>query len=240
MNKLILALAIFLASLFSAQATEGNWWNSVRGNGHVTEENRIVEPFDGIKASAGINVYLYAGNEEKVVVETDENLQECIITEVRGSNLKCYLDCNVRRSTKMNVYVTFKELNRIHASSGSDVIGKTPVKTRDLDIDASSAADIKVEVNAETIYCNASSGADAVIKGKADHFRGRSSSGADIKAEDLVVETCDVNSSSGADIRVTVTGSIDADASSGGDIVYYGKPEREHVRESSGGDVHRR
>ncbi|MBN1925664.1 MAG: DUF2807 domain-containing protein [Prolixibacteraceae bacterium] len=240
MNKIILLLSILIASIVSANATDNNWGRSVRGNGNVTKENRDIEPFDGIKASAGINVYLFEGNEEKVIVETDENLQECIITEVKGSTLKCYPDCSIRRSTKMNVYVTFRELNKIHASSGSDVVGETPINARELDIDASSAADIKVEVKAETIYCNASSGADAVIKGKAGHFRGRASSGADIKAEDLVVETCDANSSSGADIRITVTKSIEADASSGGDVVYYGNPERENVRESSGGDVHRR
>jgi len=240
MNKLILILAMFLASVLFAKASPSDWGKSVRGNGHVTQQDRPLASFDGIKASAGINVFLFAGDEEKVVVEADENLQECIITEVKGSTLKCYIDCRVRKSTKMNVYVTFRELNLLHASSGSDVTGETPIKTRELDINVSSAADLKVEVIAESIECDASSGADARIKGKAAHFRGRSSSGADIKADELTVETADVKSSSGADIRITVTGKIEADASSGGDVVYFGDPRYERVHESSGGDVTRR
>ena len=236
--KSFVLLTIALVATQSLMAY--NWTKTVRGNGNVTKEVRKVESFSGIKSSAGINVYLFQGDEEKVVVETDENLQECLITEVDGSVLKCYMDCNVRHSTKLNVYVNFKTLNKIKASSGSDVYGETPISTDHLDIDVSSAADVKVEVHASSIDCEASSGADAVIKGKAEYFDGDASSGADIKASDLRVKSCKASASSGADIHISVSDKIDAHASSGGDVVYYGNPEIEHISESSGGDVRHR
>lgn len=240
MKKLKSFVLLIIAVLATQSLMAYNWTKTVHGNGHVTKEVRKVSSFTGIKASAGINVYLFQGDEEKVVVETDENIQDCLITEVDGSVLKCYMDCSVRNSTKLNVYVNFKTLNSIKASSGSDVYGETPIVANHLEIDASSAAEIKVEVNAETIDCSASSGADAVIKGKAEYFDGDASSGADIKASDLVVKSCKASASSGADVQISVTDKIDAHASSGGDVVYYGNPEVEHISESSGGDVKRR
>lgn len=230
---------MFLPLLFSCHIEAGNWGRTVKGNGNVVKVTRPVDSFKEIKASAGINVFLFQGDEEKVVVEADENIQDCIITEVKGSTLSCYIDCNVRHSKKMNVYVNYKKLNSITASSGADVNGETVIKTDHLDVDVSSGADVKVSVDAEKVYCNTSSGSDAVIEGKADFFKGDASSGSDIKASGLTVKSCNVTTSSAGDIRITVTEEIDANASSGGDITYSGNPKIEHISESSGGDVSR-
>ncbi|HNZ71827.1 MAG TPA: head GIN domain-containing protein [Prolixibacteraceae bacterium] len=240
MKKSLFIVTLIFASVVVAEASSLFWGQIVKGNGKVTKENRSVNSFQGVSASAGINVYLFAGDEEKVIVETDENLQDCLITKVKGNTLECYFDCNIRKSTKTNVYVTYRKINHIHASSGSNVTGETPIKAQELEIKANSAADIKAEVYANTIECYVASGADVELDGKASHFKGRADSGADLKAQDLTAETADVNSSSGANIQIAVTKSIDADASSGGNVEYFGKPQNENVHESSGGDVRRR
>lgn len=240
MKKITALLTFVLSIVFVFSANASNWTKRVYGNGHVVKETRDVAHFDGIKASAGINVYLFQGDENKVVVEADENLQKCIITEVNGSVLKCYIDCSIQKSSKLNVYVNFKNLNIIKASSGSDVYGETVIDTDNIDINVSSGADVKIEVKANSVNCSVSSGADAIIKGKADYFEGDASSGADIKASDLVVKTCKASASSAGDIRITVTDKIEAHASSGGDVTYSGNPEIEHINESSGGDVRHR
>jgi hypothetical protein len=240
MKRIIFLLSLIVPMLISCQIKADNWLKSVSGNGNVTKETRKVESFDGVKASAGINVFLFQGDEEKVVVEADENLHDCIITDVKGSTLHCYIDCRVHFSKEMNVYVNYRKLNKIDASSGSDVSGETMLKTEMLDIQVSSGADVKIEVDAKTVYCDVSSGSDALIKGNADHFQGSASSGADIKANELKVNSCEVNASSAGDIRIAVKERIKASASSGGDITYYGNPEKEDISESSGGDVSRR
>lgn len=237
MKKITVLLSLTLSIIFTLTSCANNWSKRVYGNGNVVKETRNVSGFDGVKASSGINVYLFQGDDEKVLVETDENLQESVITEVDGSILKCYIEGSIQRSSKLNVYVNYKKLNLIKASSGSDVYGETVIVTSDIKIDVSSGADVKVELKAETVYCNVSSGADAVLKGEAEHFDGDASSGADIKAADLLVKTCKASASSAGDIRITVSEKIEANASSGGDVVYSGNPKIEHINESSGGDV---
>ena len=213
---------------------------TVKGNGNVTKEERKVASFDAIRASSGINVYLFQGSEEKVIVETDENLQECLVVEVVGTTLKCYIDCSIRNSTKLNVYVNFDNIRKIKATSGSDIYGETLIKADSLELDVDSGADIKVEVETIHLECDASSGSDLKVKGKTESFVGDASSGADIKAKELITKKAKADASSAGDIDITVTESIKADASSGGDVNYYGNPTKVYVEESSGGDVNHR
>lgn len=239
MNKLSLFVLTVLPLFFLCCVGAGNFGRTVTGNGNVIKQTRQTGPFKEIKASAGVNVFLFQGDEEKVVVEADENIQDCIITEVNGSTLSCYIDCNVRHSKKMNVFVNYKLLNSISASSGSHVSGETVIKSDQLDVNVSSGADVKINVEAGKVYCNTSSGSNAVIEGKADSFEGDASSGSDIKASGLTAKSCNVTTSSAGEIDITVTDEIDANASSGGDIEYAGNPKVEHISESSGGDVSR-
>ncbi|MDO9040398.1 MAG: DUF2807 domain-containing protein, partial [Bacteroidota bacterium] len=56
-------------------------------------------------------------------------------------------------------------------------------------------------------------------------------------ASELQTRKCTASVSSGSDIRVYVTDELNANASSGGDIIYSGNPARKDINESSGGDV---
>jgi hypothetical protein len=239
MKKISIVLLIVVTTMFGMNACASGVFKTVAGNGNVTREIRETGSFNIIKASSGVNVFLFQGEEEKVIVEADENLQECVIIRNEGRTLHCYLDCSIRSSKKLNVYVNYRTLNKINASTGADVFGETVVRTDLLDIDVSSGADVKVEVEADRLKCNVSSGADVVIRGKANSFHANASSGADIKAENLTVNECWANVSSAGEVRVNVVDKLDANASSGGDVRYSGNPPLVNINRSSGGDVKR-
>ena len=195
------------------------------GNGNVvTEERNIGGEFTKVKGSAGLDVYLTKGSENKVVVEADENLMEFIETEIRNDRLTIGTKRSIGRSKAKKVYVTYVELTEIAASSGSDVIVNSVVKNENISLDASSGADLELEVFAKNIYIESSSGADIKVRGKATKLKAKSSSGSDIDAEELLVINCDADASSGADITVNVKGELETEATSGGTIRYYGNP----------------
>jgi len=56
------------------------------------------------------------------------------------------------------VYVNFKQINKIKASSGSDIYGETVITSNYLDVKSESGADVKLEVNAGNVKCQVSSG----------------------------------------------------------------------------------
>lgn len=204
-------------------------------------ETRNVSDFNAIKVSAGIDLYLKMGDTEEVTVVADDDIIEKIITEVKDGTLKIYMKQNNgwnnwnRKSRK--VYVRVKELNQLHASSGSDVKSDNTLTGETLDVKTSSGSDVNIDIHYKNFSVDASSGSDARISGKTKNLEAEASSGSDIKAQDLESVNCKVRVSSGSDATVTVTEDLYAKASSGGDVRYYGNPQIKDINESSGGDV---
>jgi len=210
------------------------------GNGHVTTQTRTIDaPFSAIKSSAGINVYLTQGAENKLVVETDENLQEYIETKVSDGVLKIHPNTGIRRSTALKVYVTLIDVEHLEASSGSDMRSQSVIKSQRLSAKTSSGASMHIDVLTEDLELKSSSGSDIYAGGKTVALRAKASSGSSIKAKDLEAIRCTATTSSGASINVSVKESLSAKASSGGDINYYGDPAVS-ADQSSSGDVKKR
>ncbi|MEZ4779082.1 MAG: head GIN domain-containing protein [Flavobacteriaceae bacterium] len=209
----------------------------VNGNGNVTTEERPVGDFTGVRGSAGMDVFLTEGSENKVVVEADENLLEYIETYVENGTLKVTTKKSIGRSKSQKVHVTYVHLESIEASSGADVIGNSVIKNETLSLSSSSGADLEVEILAKEVYASSSSGSDLKVSGKATRLIADASSGSDLKARELEVISCKAEASSGADITVNVKEQMEGHASSGGDIKYYGNPSDVSVRDGASGDV---
>ena len=211
------------------------------GNSDETQ-NRDVHNFNAIKVSTGIDLYLTMGTSETVKIVADDDIIDDIKTEVKDGTLHIYMKRNnwfnwggINKTRK--AYVSVKELVELHASSGSDVESENTLEGESLDVSASSGSDIELDVHYKNFSIDASSGSDAEISGNVKYLKAEASSGSDIDASDLESQFCKVKASSGSDVSVTVTEELEADASSGADIVYYGNPKMRDIDESSGGDV---
>ena len=199
--------------------------NAESGNGNVVTKNRnLSDDFTGVKGSSGLDVFLEEGTENKVVVEADSNLHEFIETEVVNGVLKIRTTKNINRASAKKVYVTYTSLNVLEASSGADVIANDIVRADQLELSSSSGAELEVEIDAREVTAKTSSGADIKVSGRAKYLTADASSGSDLNARNLEANKVRAEVSSGADIVINVTESLDAKASSGGDIKYYGDP----------------
>ena len=66
------------------------------------------------------------------------------------------------------------------------------------------------------------------------------SSGANLKGQELKADRCKMRASSGGNVSSTVVEKLDATASSGGNIVYWGEPTSTDIQQSSGGNIHKK
>ncbi|RPI42663.1 MAG: hypothetical protein EHM46_04925, partial [Bacteroidetes bacterium] len=149
MKRTAYLLLVAVLAFLPASCYIDGWDNGISGNGNVTEETRDVSGFTGVHVSSGIDVNVSQGSDFEVVVEADENLQEVIITELKGSMLVVKTDhVSIRRAARKEVHVTLPELRDLHISSAGDCTGKTPFNCDDLDISISSAGDLSLEVEA--------------------------------------------------------------------------------------------
>jgi hypothetical protein len=233
-------LTTVIAILSISACTQGQFRKTVYGNNRVVTKERLSENFSGIRVSTGIDVYLKQGNNEKVSVEADENLQEYILTEVRDGVLHVFTEVNIRQAERKRVYVTMKEVNSLRTSSAGDVIGETPIKCDKLELSASSAGNIKLEVTAKEIETDISSSGDITLTGEADILNADLSSAGDLNAYDLKVREADVSVSSAGNAEINVSEKLTARASSAGDVNYQGNPKYVDARSSSAGGVHKR
>jgi uncharacterized protein YxeA len=234
----ILLFTLVCISLVSC--IDGQVRKTVYGEGSVVKKERTADSFDGIRVSTGINVYLKQGEKESITVEAEENLHEYIITEVKGGILHVYTDANIREAKMKRVYVTMKEVTSLKISSAGDIIGEAPVKCDNLEIDVSSAGDIKLELTARKVEVDISSSGNVTLSGEADILNADLSSAGDLEAYNFKVKEAEISASSAGDARVYVSEKITARASSAGDITYKGDPKFVDAHSSSAGGIHKR
>ncbi len=231
----LFALLLAVGAIFQSTSIQAAKANDGR-------QTRQLSGFHAISVSSGIDLYLTQKNVEEVAVEAEPDDLDKIITKVEEGILKIYIKDKSWFGMNWNkeprkVYVSFKTLDKLHASAGSDVNSQSVLKLDNFDLDVSSGSDVKLELDANHLRVESSSGSDVSLNGKAAVAEVSASSGSDISAGDLEIKKCSAHVSSGSDIRVNVTEELNADASSGGDITYSGNPKVKNIKESSGGDV---
>ncbi len=215
-------------------------FNGIKGQGEVIKKERTINAeFDAVKASRGLDVILIDSNDGRIVVEANENLHEHIEVYVQGNTLHVTSDENIYFADEKNVYVSYDKLNKIHVNSGASVSSEQEVKQKDIALTATSGADLRLKIKAQTVNSSVSSGAFIDLEGNVQNHIASASSGANLRAEDLLSLVTEAKASSGANVRVHAQNEFTGKATSGGNVIYYGKPEKVSEVDNSGGNVRR-
>jgi len=234
MKNLLKITAILLLIV----STTSCLFDGVKGNGNVINKKRkISHDFVRIKVSRGLHVFVTKNSSVSLVVEADENLHELITTEVSNGTLIITSTKNIGFAKAKNIYLSVENLNEILVSSGAEISSENTLEENNLNVDASSGAQVKLQLNVANLTCDTSSGALVHFKGRAIDFEATSSSGSNINAFDLESKNCKAKASSGSNIKVRVSGDFEGKASSGGYIKYTGNPKTVKINKSSGGSV---
>jgi hypothetical protein len=202
-------------------------------------EMRNVAGFNGIDVSEGIKVELTQGKAESVEVIADAGYIDRVITELEGTKLNIYLKGNDWNgwNKKVLVKISAIKVESIEASSGSSLATQNLLESERMILSVSSGASIQVAFTAPNSSCEASSGASAKLKGVTKFFSAEAGSGSSIEAKELKAVKVKAEVSSGATIEVDAEEELNAEASSGGSVIYVGDPKMKDIEKSSGGSV---
>lgn len=203
----------------------------------------LSESFTGISVSDGVDLYLTQGGEESVAVSaSDEKYLERFKTAVEDGVLKIYYDtkgikwsANERR--KLKAYVSFRALQKLHASGGADVRMQGSLDVENLDMKFTSGSAFNGKLKAKALTVDQSSGSAVNISGSADKIDVGVSSGAVFKGYDLTADYCTAKASSGGGVRITINKELSAKANSGGGVKYKGNAIIKEIDINSGGSV---
>ena len=79
----------------------------VKGSKNVTVTQKELQPFDNIEVEDNIEAYLVTGAAKALEIETDDNLQEVITAEVKGTTLRLYTSKEITSAKKIAVRVNY-------------------------------------------------------------------------------------------------------------------------------------
>ena len=201
-------------------------------------QKRQVPSFTGIEVGGGIDLYLSQGEEAVAVSAPEAKHRDKIITEVRNGVLHIWYDANFHFNAdwgnrKLKAYVSFKNLDQLEGSGGSDIKVEGTITVSKLSLHVSGGSDFDGKVNINDLKVDASGGSDVNIAGTAKALTVDASGGSDFKGYELVTDNTTVDASGGSDIYITVNKELNATSSGGSDIHYKGNGLIRNINGSS-------
>lgn len=232
-------IVIALTALLFASCNHSINSRAIEGSGNVTTEKRIVQgDFKSVEVNNAIDLVIEQSDKIEIIVEADDNLQNAITTKVENGKLIIACEYNSFRDiSSKKVTVKMPIIEELEATSASTIKSIGTLKGKNISLNSSSAADIDVNLEADNINCDSSSGSSIIAKGMALKLTTSASSGSHIVAKDLLANEVIADASSGSTIEVHPIVSLDADASSGGNINYNTNPKSIRKNSNSGGNI---
>lgn len=186
-----------------------------------------------------MDVFITQGQQEKVVVEIDENLFPLVKVENRSNQLTIGIkDCqNLTNVTEFNVYITIKDLKSIHFAGVGDLKSKETLSLTDLTLKNTGVGDIALVLDVSHLNVLKQGVGDIKLEGVSDHLEIKNTGVGDVKAKSFMSKRVNLNHSGVGDVEVYAAESIDIISSGVGDVKYYGTAEKVGINSTGIGQI---
>jgi len=235
----VLLVCLVLVSLACSVSLDLEGGGTVRGSGNVVSEERSISGVKRVNLTNQGDLIIEIGDEEKLVIEAEDNLQEYLVADMRGGELVLSTKnfTNLRPTEPIRYLLTVKQLEGLQVTSSGDI--RAPeLRADDFKVKVSSSGEINIEaLYTDSLEVDISSSGDVIIEdGEAQDQDISISSSGSYKAEQVMSRTARVRISSSGSARIWVTDELDVNISSSGNVYYRGDPHAD-VRKSSSGDA---
>ena len=202
MKKLLFLKGLLIISLLINVSITAYSMNGLRGD-QVAKEERNVSHFNSISLRCSVDIFITQGENEKVIVEADENHIKNISTTVKDQTLIIDIDNIFRNVRVANVYITVSDLESINVSGSGDVVTESPLKADDFQLQINGSGDVILNISARELKVKINGSGDAKIKGDADELFISVNGSGDIIAEMEEMEQCSVKMTGSGDLKIS-------------------------------------
>lgn len=213
-------------------------FHHVKGNGHLTTEDRSIGRVEKIYVSGSFDVELTQGPDPSLKIEVDDNLQEYIIVEEHNGTLKIRFKEGVSNSTHngMTLFITVPKLEEFHLSGSGKVIGKSKFTEGDhLHLALSGSGEIDLDVNTPDLEADISGSGNIMLRGETKNQDVNISGSGGYLAHDLKSENTKISVAGSGDSRVFADGTLDVSIAGSGSVYYKGSATIKQSIAGSGG-----
>lgn len=202
------------------------------------EDERLLDSFDKITATNGINVVLRkTAHEEKAVIKIENGLLSDVVTEVSKGKLKVKMKAQINKELSILVTVYYKELREITATKGASIRTKELVMSTIMDVTAATGGKVKAELQCTTINTSATSGGQVTLYGWTEQLDAYTNTQGTIEAKKLNCDNAEAKSATGGEIWINVKEHLEATVNTNGHVYYSNNPTKVTSKISSGGEV---
>lgn len=221
----IFAIAAVLVAL-PLSACVGLPGIGVVGNGRVLESERRVGAFSRIDSGGSAEVRVRKGPTTRVVVTTDENVQEHFRAEVSGGVLLLGYKPGtmITRVTKLVVDVYLPSLEGVTVSGSGDLSLVDPFKGDSFSATISGSGSVTGSIRYGSATVRISGSGKVKLDGSCDELALAVSGSGRFDCASLTTQAATVTLSGSGDAELSVSGRLDARISGSGSVRYRGKP----------------
>lgn len=233
-----------LMILIFAGCSSDKGWDCIQTAGNIVQQEIVVPPFTKILVWERIKLYIQQGAEQKIVVETGENLMNDVEVSVTDGILQIHNNnaCNLTRDYGITkVYVTIPNITEIRSSTGYTVESVGVLRFPQLALLSEDQAnddeyhidgDFKLNLEVENLSVVANGLSKFYLSGSANNTSfGLFSGDCRIFAENLIVQNLTVFHRSSADMRVNPQQSIRGKIVGLGNVISKNRPPIVEVEE---------
>lgn len=218
MKQFLILLAWLASSVQLSLAGD----EKIKGNGNVVKKERALGDIHSISTGGSIDLRIIQDGAGKVFVETDENLQDVIITDVEDGALSIQLKKGVDISaTKLVVYIHCGELKAISSGGSGDIFSDNTLRCDQLNISHGGSGDYQLELDVKKLKISTAGSGDYRLKGKTGSLAISMAGSGDVNAKELECEQATVSSAGSGDVFLKKGTEAKVSSVGSGDVSFY-------------------
>jgi hypothetical protein len=200
-----------------------------------SSKDLTVGEFTGIECSMPIEYTLTVGDANAVKVEGPAETLEKINAVVKNDVLS--FDIESKELNDLVIHITAKDIKKIEVSGAAVLEGKNVIKVPSLDVTATGAPVVKLELDVANLSSEISGASSVTLTGKAGAHKSNVSGASSLKAGDLLTQTTEIDVSGASDARIDATETLKAEVSGAANLHNKSNPTTKEMNVTGVGTI---
>ncbi|NLR56758.1 DUF2807 domain-containing protein [Chitinophaga polysaccharea] len=201
--------------------------NRVKGNGHVTKEERQSAAFHQLKVEGSMNVFLSQGEAKPAVIEAEDNIIPLIEFAREGDKLIVRFKRGISVSTHkdINIYLTTPEVDEASLAGAGDLKLTDRFNTKsNVKFSLTGSGNLSGEINAPAVKASIAGSGNIQLKGETRDMDLVIAGSGNFEGDKLLAENASVKIAGSGDADVYASVKLDAKITGSGNVNYGGTP----------------
>ncbi|WP_310395866.1 head GIN domain-containing protein [Hymenobacter sp.] len=212
----------------------------LQGNGTLAVRTQPVSSFTRLHLSVHGTVELRHGSEEKVVIETDDNLLDSVATYNAGQTLYVTTENKLRQPaySRLRVVVYLRQLQHLDIANYGPVVCPEPLRAIEpLDVRIQSFGDTQLLFQADVLNLHSACAGRVTVAGTAGQVLINNKSEGELDCRDLVAQHLKLVNMGVGNVRVRAEQTIRIQHRGVGFVHYAGSARLLDVQQNGAGEV---